>query len=105
MVLFLFVIMMLNPSREQKEGLRYQRLFGFLLSFLLLLQFGYFLRNGIESYKPALSVDASTFGTAEKVGELLFTDYLLPVEMASVLLLVAIVGAVVLVKGTHSSSR
>jgi NADH-quinone oxidoreductase subunit J len=39
-----------------------------------------------------------SFGTTALVGRILFTDYLLPFEIASILLLVAIVGAVILAK-------
>jgi len=41
---------------------------------------------------------ADQFGTTKAVGKMLFTDYLLPFEIASILLLTAIVGAVILAK-------
>ena len=48
-------------------------------------------------FKPTKDVPDS-FGTVARVGEALFTDFVLPFEMASVLLLAAMVGAVVLAK-------
>ena len=46
----------------------------------------------------AFSDVASQFGTTKAVGKMLFTEFLLPFEIASVLLLAAIVGAVILAK-------
>jgi NADH-quinone oxidoreductase subunit J len=48
--------------------------------------------------KPTLAEPAEDFGTTEAVGKLLFSDYLLPFELTSILILGAIVGAVVLAK-------
>jgi NADH-quinone oxidoreductase subunit J len=46
----------------------------------------------------ALGDGANQFGTTKAVGKILFTEYMLPFEIASVLLLAAIVGAVILAK-------
>ncbi|MBI3976363.1 MAG: NADH-quinone oxidoreductase subunit J [Armatimonadetes bacterium] len=57
--------------------------------------------------RPATAPPAATsvgpgpgFGTAEMVGRVLFTRFLLPFELASIILLVGIIAAVVLAKGT-----
>jgi NADH-quinone oxidoreductase subunit J len=99
MVLFLFVIMLLNV--EEKEG----RLAGksLLLQFVAVVLVGLvFVKMvslvKIDSSLLALGEGASDFGTTRAVGKLLFTEYLLPFEIASVLLLAAIVGAVILAK-------
>jgi NADH-quinone oxidoreductase subunit J len=49
--------------------------------------------------------DAGQFGTTKAVGKILFTKYLLPFEIASVLLLAAIVGAVILAKRRIDDSK
>jgi NADH-quinone oxidoreductase subunit J len=100
MVLFLFVIMLLNLSREEvrwaSRDLK-RILAAALLSLVLLgelvLVVGF--RSAGPSAGPAL---APGFGTTETVGRLLFTTFLFPFEITSVILLVAIVGAMVLAK-------
>jgi NADH-quinone oxidoreductase subunit J len=99
MVLFLFVIMLLNI--EEKEG----RLAGnvLLMQFVGVVLVGLLFVMVVSLVKIDGSVvaggeAAGTFGTTKAVGKMLFTDYLLPFEIASVLLLAAIVGAVILAK-------
>lgn len=101
MVLFLFVIMLLNLSKDEfgPERRRAQRFFAILFCFLLLIGITTTLSVGTFSSK---SVESSS-GTlvpagVEPLARLLFTKYLLPFELASVLLLVAIVGAIVMAK-------
>lgn len=99
MVLFLFVIMLLNI--QEKEG----RLEGskIALQFLSIVVVGFIFimianlaKVDSSPVQPADVMNA--FGTVRSVGILLFTDFLLPFEIASVLLLAAIVGAVILAK-------
>ncbi len=95
MVLFLFVIMLLNPTGlEQRRATRWG--FGAIAGLLL-----------VGSLMPVLSkrgaardplVTDELFGSPEQLARSLFTDFVLPFEIASVLLLVAIIGAVVLAK-------
>jgi len=99
MVLFLFVIMLLNI--EEKEGLLGVNTI--LLRFMGMLVVGLLFVSMVSLFKGGgsllASVDiANDFGTTKAVGKLLFTEYLLPFEIASVLLLAAIVGAVILAK-------
>jgi len=102
MVLFLFVIMLLNLEKEKKLITRHrlQKVLGVFLGIILLAQIGMIfnsvLLEGSKGKFPPEEVAA--LGNTEVVARLLFTDYLLPFEITSVLLLVAIIGAIVLAK-------
>ena len=98
MVLFLFVIMFLNPTTlEQRRGTWWG--FGIVAAVLLS---GVLIAAMTNGESPADPVGATElFGSPEVVAKSLFTDFVLPFEIASVLLLVAIVGAVVLAKREH----
>lgn len=102
MVLFLFVIMLLNPERERKIliPLRLPKVLGVLLGAILLFQLGFlfqaFLFAGSKGDFPPEKV--ASLGNTEVVARLLFTDFLLPFEITSILLLVAIIGAIVLAR-------
>jgi NADH-quinone oxidoreductase subunit J len=96
MVLFLFVLMVLNVGVEGPFSKRKARraiaglvgtIMGFTLSAVVLLH------TSPLSEQPAPEV-AESFGTIEATGELLLTRYLLPFELISILLLVALIGAV-----------
>jgi NADH-quinone oxidoreductase subunit J len=98
MVLFLFVIMLLGA--EQKPGskaLPWQRPLAFVLGAVLLVEFAYVLITRGGSMQQVGVLDPN-FGTPPLVGETLFNQYLLPFEVISILLLVAMVGAVVLTR-------
>jgi len=97
MVLFIFVIMLLNlrekeGSADQPKG--YAQLFGGALGLTILAAAVTWTR---QPGPPALQVNEN-FGTAEDVGQALFTSYVLPFEVVSILLLAALVGAVSLMK-------
>ena len=98
MVLFLFVIMLLNlrePEEPAKRPYSAQKVAGVILSLVAAFYLSYGLfRVQLPPGAPA----APGLGNTESIAKLLFTDYLLPFEFTSVLLLVAIVGAVVLSK-------
>lgn len=97
MVLFVFVIMLLNAGAENTKGIGSRaKYFGIplLIAFLGLLSFV------IQALLPKLGTVAfGVFhaGPAE-IGRSLFTDYLLPFEVVSVLILIALVGAIVLAR-------
>ncbi|HEY6004304.1 MAG TPA: NADH-quinone oxidoreductase subunit J [Anaeromyxobacter sp.] len=99
MVLFLFVIMLLSIGDEHlvKERTKAMQLVGVLGAVGLAAVLGTAITEAGErtAEMPALP---ATFGTVKAVGNVLFTDYLLPFEATSLLLLVAIVGAVVVAK-------
>lgn len=100
MVLFLFVIMLLGVERlRQRESLRWQQPLAIGLGALLLFEAGYlFIFRGVKLV-PESAIGAN-FGSPAMVGDMLFNQYLLPFEVTSVLLLVAMVGAIVLTKKT-----
>jgi NADH-quinone oxidoreductase subunit J len=98
MVLFVFTIMLLNAGAETKKGRSFMvQLLGvpLLISFLGLL--AWFVQR---MYPQGTGVRFGGFkdGTALSVGRALFTTYLLPFEIISVLVLIAILGAVVLAR-------
>src|SRR5215472_4420922 len=98
MVLFIFVIMLLNAGAEIKRGRSFMvQLLGvpLLIAFLGLL--AYFVRRW---FPPGVLVRFGGFtgGSAQAVGRALFTTYLLPFEVTSILILIAILGAIVLAR-------
>jgi NADH-quinone oxidoreductase subunit J len=101
MVLFLFVIMLLNLSKDEfgPDRRRAQRFFAILFCFLLLIGITTVLSVGkFGSTTGESGSGVATPAGVEPLARLLFTKYLLPFELASVLLLVAIVGAIVMAK-------
>jgi NADH-quinone oxidoreductase subunit J len=93
MVLFLFVIMLLNPvGLEQRRNLWWGA--GSFSGLLLVAALAPVLFNLESAQDPMVATEL--FGGPEELARSLFTDFVLPFEIASVLLLVAIVGAVVL---------
>jgi NADH-quinone oxidoreductase subunit J len=101
MVLFIFVIMLLNLRKDEfgPEKRRAQRFFGIFFVFLLLVGIATVIEWGMSGSEPAEAVSASTPPAGvEPLAQLLFTKYLLPFELASILLLVAIVGAIIMAK-------
>jgi len=101
MVLFLFVIMLLNLRTDEfgPERRKAQRFFGILLVFLLLIAMATVIQLGV--IKPGATAGMAGTTTPAGVGplaQMLFTKYVFPFELASVLLLVAIVGAIVMAK-------
>ena len=98
MVLFIFVIMLLNAGAETPtfQASRFVRYFGaiLLIAFLGLVSFV------VQGALP--KTEGVTFGsfqgTTLDVGRKLFTSYLLPFEVTSVLILIALVGAIVLAR-------
>lgn len=97
-VLFLFVVMLLGAERAEDESdqLAWQRPLALVMGLLLLAEavYVFFARANTALTNPATS--AEDFATPVKIGEGLFTTYLLPFEITSVILLAALVGVVVL---------
>lgn len=100
MVLFIFVIMLLSSGdATPKEPISLRRLVGFVFAVLLGLQVVMMLRMGrmtTGEEGPYTQEFVRRVGSTESVGLSLFTTYLYPFEVVSVLLLLAIIGAVVL---------
>jgi NADH-quinone oxidoreductase subunit J len=101
-VLYLFVVMLVNLKRppEAHQDPRRQTKVGIVLAAVVLAELGAIAVYG--SAQPATPVAAGlalpVSGNTEQVGWLLYTRYLIPFEIASMLLLVAMIGAIVLAK-------
>jgi NADH-quinone oxidoreductase subunit J len=104
MVLFLFVIMLLNLGREQRADMVgwVGRIVMGGIGALLVVELWAVRRTGpaaeLTLPRGALSGLAEEQGVVSMISEPLFRDYLIPFELTSILLLAAIVGAVVLAK-------
>jgi len=98
MVLFVFVIMLLNAGIEEHRGRSWMaKLLGFpafvaLLGLLCWFVQRFFPNTGFVKFGDF------TGGGAQEIGYALFTEYLLPFEVTSVLILIAIIGAIVLAR-------
>jgi NADH-quinone oxidoreductase subunit J len=103
MVLFLFVIMLVNLDEQAKER-QFNGQWWIALACVVVvgLQVFYFLHKGAAAFelaKPAAEAAANVAkGNTEAIADALFSGYLLPFEIASLLLLVAVVGSVVMAK-------
>jgi NADH-quinone oxidoreductase subunit J len=100
-VLYLFVVMLVNlkrPPESHQDPHRRTKL-GFGLAVVVLLELA--VIGLYQSVQPTPAAAAGTLpvsGNTEQVGWLLYTSYLIPFEIASMLLLVAMIGAIVLAK-------
>ncbi|HVO93069.1 MAG TPA: NADH-quinone oxidoreductase subunit J [Terriglobales bacterium] len=95
MVLFLFVIMFLNPMTPERPRRAWWGL-GVLSASLLAIMLLFMVSKGQLGAGPLAGTE--WFGSPETLAKSLFTEFVLPFEIASIVLLVAIVGAVVLAK-------
>ena len=97
MVLFIFVIMLLNAGAEKKEG---KSLVVQLLGVPLLVAFLGVMAYFVQRLFPSTMVHFGGFtgGGVREIGRALFTTYLLPFEVTSILILIAILGAIVLAR-------
>ncbi|MBI4418422.1 MAG: NADH-quinone oxidoreductase subunit J [Ignavibacteriales bacterium] len=100
MVLFLFVIMLLNLRDEERltEKISVRKMIGVGLSAAVLLQVLYVLGFSGSDLPVRDVARAEELGSVESIGKALFTDFLFPFEVTSIVLIVAIVGAVILAK-------
>jgi NADH-quinone oxidoreductase subunit J len=103
-VLYLFVVMLVNLKRppEAHSDPHRQTNWGFALSIATLVELAAVAAYSYARPAPALAAAAMPpgplTGNTEQVGWLLYTSYLIPFEIASMLLLVAMIGAIVLAK-------
>ncbi|MEF8727961.1 MAG: NADH-quinone oxidoreductase subunit J [Accumulibacter sp.] len=107
MVLFLFVVMMLDINLDRlREGFWSYLPLGSIIALLMVAEMGLVLGGNylglFEAEVPQTSVDHSN---VQSVGRLLFTDYVYPFELASVILLVGIVAAVALTQRERRQSK
>lgn len=100
MVLIIFVIMLLNIGTVDVAKTSHSIAGGILMAVLIGVQTLYILNRGEVAYLegPVNEAVLQEVGHTELLAKSLFTDFLLPFEVTSILLLVAIVGAVVLAK-------
>jgi NADH-quinone oxidoreductase subunit J len=98
MVLFLFVIMLLNLSAlPQLEDIQWTQVAAFVVGVVILAQLLYVTALGLDvPVEPVSAETAAEVGDARTLGKELFTRYALHVEVAAILLLAATVGAVML---------
>lgn len=95
MVLFLFVIMLLDLKAEEQRKVKFfSAALGAAAVFGLLVLIVFSILRGSAAGQGLAQVEGKTF----ELGQLLFTNYLLPFEIVSVLLLVAMVGVILLSK-------
>src|SRR3954469_6227944 len=98
MVLFLFVIMLVNIERAQREFVfNHQWHVGLAASVALGAMFLFVFQKGSSIFPANPTAPPEPLNT-QQISMVLFSSYLLPFEIASLLLLVAIVGAVVMAK-------
>ena len=102
-VLYLFVVMLVNLKRppEAYEDPHRQTNLGFGLAAAVLMELGAIAAYSYARPVPALAGTVAAIpvsGNTEEVGWMLYTSYLIPFEIASMLLLIAMIGAIVLAK-------
>ncbi len=105
MVLFLFVIMLLGAEKLPKgEALPWQRPLAIGAAALLFAEALYLLvqRVRLTAALPDPGTWENSMESLRQMATMLFTDYLLPFEVTSLLLLVAMIGAIVLTKGERT---
>ena len=98
MVLFLFVIMLINVGNEMKSSKHLQKTKAIPLILISLFSLNIFLLILWRSEGLHQTDTISTVGSIAAIGHALFTKYVLPFEIASLLLLVALIGTVYLSK-------
>jgi NADH-quinone oxidoreductase subunit J len=108
MVLFLFVVMLLNAHKEDEDvaaggpAMKKPLYMGAALAVVLAAELVWALLRAARAQDDLLiggaSPDAAAIGSVRGLGQLLFTDYAFAFEVTSILIIVAMVGAVVLAK-------
>jgi NADH-quinone oxidoreductase subunit J len=98
MVLFLFVIMLLNLQDDKKltESLSYSKISAVIIALFLFSSLGITTYFGFLGKYKLMNPGAEAQGTIEAVGKELYTTYSFPFELVSFILLAAIIGAIVL---------
>src|SRR5271170_378465 len=99
MVLFVFVIMLLNAGTEKSVGKSwFAQIAGLPLLLAFIAVMGFVIRGFLPQFRD-VEFGSWAGGTAREIGRALFEgDYILPFEVTSVLVLIAILGAIVLAR-------
>jgi NADH-quinone oxidoreductase subunit J len=108
MMLIIFVIMLLELEEELTSPLKlsFSKGVGVLTALLIMLGLFFAVFGGAKGASGEYIPETlSQLGSTRVVGKLLFTEYLLPFEIVSILLMVAIVGAIVLAKQRPSEKE
>lgn len=100
MVLVVFVIMLLNVEQEERGRPRLKFLVPVAvgLAAVLIAEVAFILVSVQQEFRVTPTISASDVGVTHSIGSQLFTRYLLPFEITSILLLMAIVGAMTLAR-------
>ena len=98
MVLFVFVIMLLNAGTERKLPRRLWVKYAGLPLLAVFIGIASFVIQRMLPVTEGVKFGAMTHGNPREIGRALFQIYLLPFEVTSVLILIAILGAVVLAR-------
>ncbi len=102
LTLILFIIMFLNIKDENLPEEKHKNIW-ILVTSLLISPFSYLLINVISSIDYSLHVEPNPhFGEIKSIGMLLYTKWVLPFELLSVLLLVSLLGAIILARKEKS---
>lgn len=103
MVLFLFVVMMLDINLDRiREGFWQYLPLGAVLGLLMVLEMGLVLGSKYFQVPAAEAVVPAGVSNTKEIGALMFTDYVFPFELASIILLVGMIAAIVL---THRGPK
>ncbi len=100
MVLFLFVLMLLNTEKEENllKRAKYLKIFAIVAAFIVFAEVAYVIINSNVSAQFAAFRPYAGNGTIQTIGHSLYTDYIVPFEAAGFLLLAATIGALLLAK-------
>lgn len=96
MILFIFVVMMINLRKGvEPEKKKWTMYFAVVIGAVLVVELALTVKGALE---PVSSAALEKLGSPTDLGRLLFTKYLYPFEITSILIIAALVGAIVLVK-------
>jgi NADH-quinone oxidoreductase subunit J len=96
MILFIFVVMMINLRKDvSSEKKKWTLYFAVVIALVLTVELVLTVKGTLE---PVSSSALEKLGSPTELGRLLFTEYLYPFEITSILIIAAMVGAIVLVK-------
>jgi len=106
MVLFLFVVMMLDIHIDRTRAGFWQHMpLAAVVAVSIALQLWLVLSNGHWQYLTPPAADPSRIGNTKALGVLTFTEYILPLQLAGTILLVAIVAAIALTLRRRADAR
>jgi NADH-quinone oxidoreductase subunit J len=106
MVLFLFVVMMLDINTDRlREGFWRNAPVALAVGVIVVLELAAVIWSRLAKPLPPVELEPGAPGNTQQLGELLYTEYIYPVEIAAVILLVAIIAAIALTLRSRKDSR